>query len=453
MPSKHDEHWLDDLRNLPDITLTEQQKEKIMTAIRETDTPIGKRSSRHGQKSSYRLATLGRTAAAFSLLAATVWLGSQLITWNQSATLDPTVQPPNQKPAGSSHQEGVSQGTGGPNGTGGEIGSGEGAPIASSDKEADLNRTIKDVILSMKEKAVRGQSYDQKLTLETSMFDEVEQSWGKPDRTDYANGITYATYKNKGVILGYNKGMQIVDIRRVYGNWEIGNIGSKGSQPHYLSMADVTRVLGEPDRAILFAGQTIHIYNVTDKYQLKIVYQGEDNGKNELRAVRTDVFYPRGTVNLMQAVTTPELVQSIRDLAKEGRLYGVEYPVETSVFDTVEKDWGKADRLGGVNGVTYASYRTQGVVFGFNKGMQLVDIRSYDTRLQELSLSDVTSALGKPDVSADVSGQTIYTYKVNSKYELKFVFSGTANGQNAKTLLVDHVNIVYPKGAVNMMAQ
>ncbi|MEJ8548048.1 YjgB family protein [Brevibacillus borstelensis] len=434
MPSKYDDQWLDDLRNLPDIKLNQQQKEKIMNAIRETDTSIGKRSSRHGQKSSYRLATLGRTAAAFSLLAATVWLGSQLITWKQSATPDSTVPAPNQQPAGSSHQGGMSQGNGAPNDTGTETGTGEGAPIASNDKEESLIRTIQ-------EKAVRGQSFIQDLTLEKSMYDEIEQAWGKPDRTDYTNGITYATYGEKGVVLGYNKGMQIVDIR------------SKSSQLHYLSSAEVKRVLGEPDRAILLAGQTIHIYNVTDKYQLKMVYQGEDDGKNELRAVRTDVFYPRGTVNLMQAVTTPELVQSIRELAKEGRLYGVEYPVETSVFDTVEKDWGRSDRLGGVNGITYASYRTQGVVFGFNKGMQLVDIRSYDTRLQDLSLTDVTSTLGKPDVSAVVSGQTIYTYKATDKYELKFVFSGKATGQNANKLLVDHVNVFYPKGAVNIMAQ
>ncbi|USG65225.1 YjgB family protein [Brevibacillus ruminantium] len=440
MPSNYDKKLLEELRNLPDIKLQPKQKEKIIMTIRNTHTGAGTRTFDHRRKKAHRLAPIARTAAACTLLVATVWLGSQLINWNQSAGPAPTTPATDQQPPGSTGPEGSPQGSGIGTGTGGAgtggagVGVGAGAGAVSDNKEETLIRTIK-------EKAMQGQVFNQNISLETSMFDELEQAWGKPDRTDSANGIMYATYGKKGVVLGYNKGMQIVDIR------------TNDPQLHSLSLEQVKRILGEPARVNSFAGQTIHIYNITDKYQLKIVYQGIEDGKSELRAVRTYVFYPRGTVNLMLYGNATEMLTAVRDMAKEGKLLGVEYPVENSVFDTVEKEWGKPDRLNMVNGISYASYRIPGIVFAFNKGMQIVDIRSYDTRLQALTPADVKTALGKPTAIANVAGETIYTYNVTDEYELKFVFSGIVTPQNEKTLLVDHVNLQFPRGMKNLMAQ
>lgn len=238
-------------------------------------------------------------------------------------------------------------------------------------------------------------------------------------------------------MFGYNKGMQLVDIR------------SLDPRLPQITITEVETKWGKPNRASLFGGQTIYTYNVTDKYQVKFVFQGSGN---DAVVVRYNVYYPEGNRNLMLNANNTELLQNIRDLAKDGQAWGTPYRVEKDVFDQVEKEWGKPDVVSTVNGITYNTYLDRGIVFAFNKGMQLVDIRSYTPQVQAITLAEVNQALGKPQSVANVAGQTIYTYQVSDAYELKIVFSGIANGTLDSTLYIDHVNVFYPRGTINNMA-
>ncbi|MFX7682591.1 YjgB family protein, partial [Acinetobacter baumannii] len=92
--------------------------------------------------------------------------------------------------------------------------------------------------------------------------------------------------------------------------------------------------------------------------------------------------YPQGNKNLMLYGSNIDMLQDLRELAKNGQTLGSEYRVEKDVFDEIEKQIGKPDVVSYVNGLTYNTYQNRGLVFAFNKGMQVVDIRSYDPRLQ-----------------------------------------------------------------------
>lgn len=146
-----------------------------------------------------------------------------------------------------------------------------------------------------------------------------------------------------------------------------------------------------------------------------------------------------------------EILQSVRDLSKNGQPFGSQYRVEKDVFDDAEKQLGKPDVVSFVNGITYNTYRDLNLVFAFNKGMQIVDIRSYDPRLQTITLAEVRETLGEPASKTTTGGQTIYTYKVTPDYELKFIFSGIMT-DDPNSLYIDHVNIYYPRGTFNNMA-
>lgn len=69
--------------------------------------------------------------------------------------------------------------------------------------------------------------------------------------------------------------------------------------------------------------------------------------------------------NDAQAVLLNEIVQ----LAQQGKVINCEFPVETTVIDTVKEQWGDADKEDYVPAAkgTYATYEKNNVVFGFNK--------------------------------------------------------------------------------------
>ena len=66
---------------------------------------------------------------------------------------------------------------------------------------------------------------------------------------------------------------------------------------------------------------------------------------------------------------TKELIVEIMELVKEGKVIGCEFIAGKTVFDEVEKKWGKADKTDYVADAkgTYATYSSKGFVFGINK--------------------------------------------------------------------------------------
>ncbi|WP_042454651.1 M56 family metallopeptidase [Neobacillus dielmonensis] len=147
-----------------------------------------------------------------------------------------------------------------------------------------------------------------------------------------------------------------------------------------------------------------------------------------------------------------KLLSSIMQLAKQGKIINSEFPVKTTVIEDVEKKLGNPDKVDWVpnaNG-NYAVFSKYNVVFGFNKGEQIFEARSFDTELNELSLSMVKKEYGTPAYDVKSNGEEIIGYVVSSDYKILLVFPQPSNSQ--KDPVMDHYSVLYPRGTVNNMA-
>ncbi|HWP95420.1 MAG TPA: YjgB family protein [Syntrophomonadaceae bacterium] len=149
-----------------------------------------------------------------------------------------------------------------------------------------------------------------------------------------------------------------------------------------------------------------------------------------------------------QATLLNEIMQS----AKQGKVINCEFPVETTVIETVKGKWGDPDKeeyIAAAKG-RYATYTQHNAVFGINKGEQIFDVRSYDNSIKELTQAKIKEVLGTPENIHHYDTQDMLVYKAGEKYQLLFIFP-KATQQNLDPKL-DHYNVFYPQGSVNMMA-
>ncbi|WP_103109611.1 YjgB family protein [Brevibacillus reuszeri] len=414
MPFNTDEQLLDEMKGLPNMKMNPDKKQGIVNAIRQEDT-------RKRVHASTRFSTIGKGVAICSVLVAAFWMGATLVGNNQPSAMPPDTPPQTTAPGTS-----ASLGTGT-----NHVGTTNPSPGVPQSEE---------LLANIRKQAEKGLVINSPYPIETSLFDEVEKDLGNPDTKDSANGLSYATYNGKQVAFGYNKGMQIVDIR------------SSDPQLQKITLTEVVNKWGQPNRVSEYGNKTIYTYDVTPKYQVKMIFQGtKSTSSGELLLVRYNLYYPEGNKNLMLYGSNADMLKDLRELAKNGQTFGSSYRVEKDVFDEIEKVLGKPNNISTIKGITYNTYRDLGLVFAFNKGMQVVDIRSYDPRLQAISLAEVNQALGEPQSKTTLNGETIYTYKVNDKYELKIIFTGVIDKKKS-TLYIDHVNIYYPRGTINNMA-
>ena len=145
-----------------------------------------------------------------------------------------------------------------------------------------------------------------------------------------------------------------------------------------------------------------------------------------------------------------DLINQIVSLAKQGKVINCDFVTGKTTIDDIEKVYGNPDKQEYISSAkgTYTTFTKKYLVFGFNKGMQVFETRSFDPRLQAISRSDIENVLGKAPYKASISGtpsQTVLGYTMNSDYKLEFVISYTTN-------LVDHVNVLYPAATANSMA-
>lgn len=147
------------------------------------------------------------------------------------------------------------------------------------------------------------------------------------------------------------------------------------------------------------------------------------------------------------------LLETMMIKAKEGMVINCDFPVENTVIDDVIKEWGEPDSSNYVEDAkgTYDTYNSKNVVFGFNKGAQIFEVRSFDPELKTIGIADVQAAYGNPDYTSEIAsaGQQISGYVVNDKYKMLLVFDMSTDSQNPK---LDHYSVFYPQGTVNSMA-
>ncbi|MDK2805873.1 MAG: hypothetical protein PWQ94_1037 [Thermoanaerobacterium sp.] len=154
--------------------------------------------------------------------------------------------------------------------------------------------------------------------------------------------------------------------------------------------------------------------------------------------------------NLVAENHNADLINQTVSLAKEGKVINCDFVTGKTTIDDIEKVYGTPDKQEYISSAkgTYTTFTDKGLVFGFNKGMQVFETRSFDGRLKAISKSDIEKVLGEAPYKATISGtpsQTVLGYTMNSDYKLEFVISNTTN-------LVDHVNVLYPRATVNSMA-
>ncbi|MGM9973020.1 MAG: YjgB family protein [Clostridiaceae bacterium] len=146
------------------------------------------------------------------------------------------------------------------------------------------------------------------------------------------------------------------------------------------------------------------------------------------------------------------LLDNIMSSAKEGKVINSDFKVKANVIDDVEKEWGKPEKsewIGNAKG-TYSTYPSKNVDFGWNKGSQIFEIRSFDSQIKKITLADVKNVFGSPAYDVKVSGEEIIGYIVNNDYKILLVFP-EPTAENSDPLM-DHYSVFYPRGTVNQMA-
>lgn len=147
-----------------------------------------------------------------------------------------------------------------------------------------------------------------------------------------------------------------------------------------------------------------------------------------------------------------KILGSILKLAKDGKIINCEFGDKTTVIEDVEKKWGKADKTDWVASAkgNYATYLKKNVVFGFNKGSQIFEVRSLDKELGKISMAMVKEFFGTPAYDVKTNGQEIVGYIAGQDYKILFVFPQVSTSGTKQ--FMDHYSVLYPKGTVNNMA-
>ncbi|WP_342564606.1 YjgB family protein [Paenibacillus sp. FSL R7-0345] len=138
-------------------------------------------------------------------------------------------------------------------------------------------------------------------------------------------------------------------------------------------------------------------------------------------------------------------LKELLELARQGKVPGVEYAAHSGMIDEVEAAWGEPDTKESAGKGMYSTYNAKHVVFGWNKGSRIFDVRSSAADLQQLTLKEIEQTLGKPDDTAVNGSDRIYIYQAGKEYELKFIIP-------EETGKVDHISVFSEQDSFNNMA-
>lgn len=150
--------------------------------------------------------------------------------------------------------------------------------------------------------------------------------------------------------------------------------------------------------------------------------------------------------------TIKESLLNMKQLAEQGKVINSTFSVKTTAMENVKTKWGEPDKTDWVPAAkgNYATYSKHAVVFGFNKGTQIFEVRSLDKQLQKLSLVKTKEVYGTPAYDVKVNGEEIIGYTAGQEFKMELVFPlTTASNSNP---MMDHYLVLYPSGTVNSMA-
>lgn len=176
---------------------------------------------------------------------------------------------------------------------------------------------------------------------------------------------------------------------------------------------------------------------------------GKNQGAPVANSPQTNTAAPNSQLH---PDSTESLLFNMMVLGQQGKVINSDFPVKTTTIEDVEKVWGKTDKtdyLATAKG-RYATYNSRNAVFGMNKGEQIFEVRSYDSRLKGVTLNQTKETLGVPAYNAKNNGQEIIGYTAGSEFKAEMIFpQPTKDNPNP---VMDHYNVLYPQGTVNSMA-
>ncbi|HEX3011845.1 MAG TPA: M56 family metallopeptidase [Syntrophomonadaceae bacterium] len=161
---------------------------------------------------------------------------------------------------------------------------------------------------------------------------------------------------------------------------------------------------------------------------------------------------PLQAADITNSDSAAVLLLNMMQLAKQGKVINCEFAVKTSNFGDVQNKWGQADNTAWVQAAkgTYSTYSKKNVAFGWNKGMQIFEVRSFDRRFKTITLAKVKEVLGTPAYDSKTNNQEIIGYKAGTEFKIEMVFNQPKS--NEPNLVMVHYNVLFPSGTVNSMA-
>ncbi|MDF9412835.1 DUF4309 domain-containing protein [Brevibacillus laterosporus] len=298
------------------------------------------------------------------------------------------------------------------------------------------------LLVNVMERARSGKVINADIAVKTSLADDIKKVWGEskgPDQVRF--GLPTTNYPEKSLAFSYNKGEILVEII------------STDTRLKDLNKEQVEQVLGKPQFVQQFTDQLKYSYPAGGDYQLVFYFTpiSLNNSSNTTEPSARDhdvspqiehvsVVYPDGRKNLMLGDNI-DFLQRMNESASKGLLVE-DFVVGRTTKEQIEQRWGKADKTDTPYKTTYAIYRKHGTVVGYDSKGLLIEIRSFDLRLQDIHLSEVKTALGeKLKGYFNRNKEQIFTYPLNSEFQLQVVISPVTNKNTDP--LVDHINVIH----------
>ncbi|MEH7355512.1 DUF4309 domain-containing protein [Neobacillus drentensis] len=132
-------------------------------------------------------------------------------------------------------------------------------PTENALQPKEVNHTSSKLINEILGWAGKGMVKDCPFNALDSTMEQVKSEWGEPDTVDTAGFGFYAAYNKKNIVLGYNKGGEIFDVR------------SYANDLKDISDQMVVKTLGQPAEVKDNNNENIYVYEVKQDIQLKII--------------------------------------------------------------------------------------------------------------------------------------------------------------------------------------
>jgi len=158
----------------------------------------------------------------------------------------------------------------------------------------EVDRTSSMLLNEMLGWAEKGMVKDCPFNALDSTMEQVKSEWGEPDTVDTAGFGFYAAYNKKNIVIGYNTGGEIFDVRS-YAN-ELKDISDQM----------VVKTLGQPAEVKDNNNENIYVYEVKQDIQLKIIIL-----KNSKTIDHVSVFHPN------RAKSTTDYILDIKGISNK----------------------------------------------------------------------------------------------------------------------------------------